>query len=312
MPTGTCSHSTHRLRPLPVRPFAGVVVVSVLALGAGAGDAGAAFPGEDGRIAYVKDRAIFRVDSDGGDRDRLTDPARSSGRFDFDSSPMYGPDGGKIVFVRTSCRPECDRSDIFVMDGDGSDRRRLTSSDGFELFASFSPSGRKVVFVRDGKVFKMRHDGSRVDRLTRDIQADHAVWSPRGDEIVFQLPASGKGEPSDIYTIGVDGGSMTNLTRTPDNYEEAPDWSPDGSALVVDCGPEPGGLCRVAADGSGVSQIVSSGQADEPVFSPSGDRIAYAEFDDNREARVLETIRADGSAPQSTDRPGNLPSWQPR
>lgn len=303
-------HRPHLLAARTLMPVAGVMLLAVL--GADAGDARAAFPGENGRIAYAKDGAIFRIDSNGSDRDRLTDPQRSSDRHDFDGHPMYGPDGGKIVFVRTSCRLECNRSEVFMMDGDGSDRKRLTSSDGFELFASFSPSGRKIVFVRNGKLFKMRQDGNRVERLTEDIQADAPVWSPLGDEIAFQRPSSAKGEPSDIYTIGTEGGAVTNITKTPEDYEQAPDWSPDGSALVVDCGPQHNGLCRVAADGTGISQVITLDQGDEPVFSPSGNRIAYADFDENFERRVLKTIRADGSAPRTTDRPGNLASWQPR
>lgn len=300
------SRSAQLLGPL------GVAAVSAAALGAGAGDAHAAFPGEDGRIAYVKDGAIFSVDPDGSDKARLTDPRRSSERDDFDQHPMYAPDGDEIVFVRTSCRPECDRADVFLVDDDGSDRRRLTSGDGFEVFASFSPSGRKIALVRDEKVLKMRKDGGGVERLTEDIEADQAVWSPLGDEIAFNSSSTG-GSPSDVYKVDTDGGPLTNLTQTPDVYEEAPDWSPDGQKIVAECGPQ---LCSVSPEGYQAPPIdvgsTSEGRT-QPAYSPSGDRIAFADQeDDDDDHPYLKTILPNGSDPRDTERFGNQASWQPR
>lgn len=272
------------------------------------GDAEAAFPGENGKIAFTKGGAIFRAQADGDRRERLTDPRQSSDTRDFDTDPNFGPDGREIVFVRVFCRPECSRSDIFQIDADGSDLERLTRSDGFETFASFSPSGEKIAFARDRTLFKMKDEGGGKERLTEGIESDRPVWSPLGDEIAFESPPPERGEPSDIHTVGRNGGETTNLTQTPGQYEGSPDWSPDGDALVATCGAD---LCRVPADGDGATTIASDGDASlqEPVFSPDRRKIAY--IADHDEAHLF-TARADGSSPRDTGRVARQPSWQPR
>ena len=92
-----------------------------------AGSADAAFPGDNGEIAFSKENyrngtpGIFAVQPDGTGQDRLT-----SGT---DYSPSYSADGQKAVFVGLSSESEMDfGQDIYVMDADGSNVQQVTAT----------------------------------------------------------------------------------------------------------------------------------------------------------------------------------------
>lgn len=131
--------------------IAGVIALSVLgALGLAPAAAQAAFPGENGSIAYTHavpctaapgtnyppdDIEIFTLDPDGGETNVSNNDCPANGDFPSqDSEPAYSPDGSKIAFVR-------DNNNIFLMNADGSGKRLITEpGDGESDFGpSFSP-----------------------------------------------------------------------------------------------------------------------------------------------------------------------------
>jgi TolB protein len=73
--------------------------------------------------------------------------------------------------------------DIWRMDADGSNRRRLTTSKAADFDASWAPSGDQIVFTseRDGnkEVYVMDADGSNQRNLTRSAGEEWAgAWQP--------------------------------------------------------------------------------------------------------------------------------------
>ena len=109
------------------RLLLGVVLTTTLILSMGltllpTQQAWAAFPGANGKIAFISNRdgdfEIFVMDADGADQDQLTDNTA------VDYSPVWSPDGSKIAFIS-------DRDgdyEIFVMDADGADQDQLTDN----------------------------------------------------------------------------------------------------------------------------------------------------------------------------------------
>ncbi len=98
--------------------------------------------------AHAADVVVARTD--GSDRRRLTDDPGE------DTSPVWSPDGSRIAFVSDRDRNgrclfhDCvgHAGELYVMDADGSDQRRLTRTAAKESNPSWSPDGRRIVFSR--------------------------------------------------------------------------------------------------------------------------------------------------------------------
>lgn len=183
------------------------------------------------RIAFTSFRDanadLYVIDIDGAGLQRLTEHEAR------DEYAAWSPDGEFIAFG--SLR-EGD-FDIFVMRSDGSDLRRLTSSPAIDFRPSWSPDGRWIAFsstrasqtsmrTDNYDIYVMRPDGSDVRRMTHhSLLALRPSWSPRGDEIVYQV-GGGTDDGSDweIYKVEVDGGQPRRLTNNA-VADAHPDWN---------------------------------------------------------------------------------------
>jgi len=170
---------------------------------------------------------ICRINADGSEREVLT----SSN----DWEPSWSPDGRYIAFAsQRDGNPE-----IYMMNADGTDQRRLTHFEYEDWQAAWSPDSTRLAFARgrggnwDIYIMDVSDGGIQGDaevvRLTDNDAADgFPAWSPDGNRIVFSSERDGTEE---IYIMNADGSDQQRLTFN-DVDDTFPRWSPDGQRIV--------------------------------------------------------------------------------
>jgi Tol biopolymer transport system component len=229
---------------------------------------------------------IAYVPASGGEVQALT---RAWGEGAVAAQPRWSPDGSRIAFVMTT-RRLLTRSDwdgnIYMMNADGSDVRRLT--EGLNSASpAWSPDGSQIVFVSNHgqQLVVMNADGSgpHVIASEREFYA-WPSWSPRGDRIAFQ---SGDFEYLAIFTIASDGSSEVRLTDGL-RLEAYPAWAPDGSQIAYSAGVQ---LWIMAGDGGDQHPVTTCDipcMADiAPSWAPDGSRLVFARWEQGGAARRL-------------------------
>jgi TolB protein len=121
---------------------------------------------------------IFTMDPDGTNVTRLTN---TQGIYERD--PAWSPDGRHIVFI-SDRDSRSDIYDVYVMDVDGSNVRRVTTHPADDSNPAWSPDGSRLFFEsnRDGnyELYSVNVDGSGVTRLTTNLAFDG--WAELGVE----------------------------------------------------------------------------------------------------------------------------------
>ncbi|MDH4111454.1 MAG: hypothetical protein OEV60_02085 [Actinomycetota bacterium] len=197
----------------------------------------------------------------GGKTKQITDtPARS------EFSPVWSPDGRSIVFMETDSTTY---SAIVRRNRDGTGRREIDRNvDGFLLFPSVSPDGKRVLF-----------------------SAPHA-----------SAPTRGPAADYDLVTKKLDGTGRRWLTSDDSQNQIAGDWSPDGDrvAFLIEALLKPGPIGSVApavaapvfrgalplqpvysmrSDGGGRRLITEKrGIVGRVLYTPDGERVMVSRF----------------------------------
>ena len=162
----------------------------------------------------------------------------------------FSPDGKKLIFQRTTKRDGCDQ--IFSMNIDGSDLRRLSNGEGKTTCAYFTPDKKHIVYASTFKaspacppppdysrgyvwslfsgfdIFVADLDGKNAKPLTTTARYDaEATIRPDG-KLVFTSLRDGD---LDIYTMDKNGKNVKKLTNEL-GYDGGPFWSADGKQIV--------------------------------------------------------------------------------
>ncbi len=105
---------------------------------------------------------------------------------------QISPDGKRVAFVVTQYFLEkgTSNSDIYIMNTDGSNIRRMTRQDGTDDHPRWSPDGSKLLFISDrsgnSQIWEIPVSGGDSKQLTDFAMAtSKPLWSPAGKAIAF-------------------------------------------------------------------------------------------------------------------------------
>jgi TolB protein len=269
--------------------------------------ANATFEGKPGPIAFQRSTDleagdssdIFRVDPRSGKTRQLTDFTSLSW------FPDYSPNGKRVAFTRSGIGS---RDALFEMKTDGSHPVQLRTTCSGECLgdssSAWAPSGRRIVFERafgpvvDDTAARLdlyiaKANGRRERRIPLDLEGQEphdAQWSPNGRRLAVNVLNGADTEPafaSAIYVFRPDGTRLRQIT-------------PNGKRIVFNSsyeGQAAADIYTVRPDGSHLRRLHAPPVdhfAFEPVFSPSGKRIAFTQTDDEGLPHI-HTMRRNGT-----------------
>ena len=163
-------------------------------------------------------------------------------------NPSYSPDGRQIVFTGL----EGGWSDLYIVNADGSDLRRLTNDPFAELMPSWSPDGSSIAFTTDRgpdtdfqqlrfgnlRIALYHLDGDSITILRRMEEGKNInpVWAPDGRSLAFLSTRSGISNvflydfaTQDVYQLSRAYTGITGIT----DLSPAISWARDADRILV-------------------------------------------------------------------------------
>ncbi len=268
---------------------------------------------DEKHVAFVVHGEIFLVPRSGGKAKRLTEhPA-------YDHGVVWSPDSKKILFLSDRGGQE----DVYLLEPDDPEHPELTKAHRFkakqltntpeeEFGLNFSPDGKRVSFIRSGKLWTMNPDGSDVKTIVTDGQVIDYEWSPDAKWLCYaRMDGS---FASELYIVPAGGATPAdpprNITRFA-TYNAGVTWSQTGNrlAFLSQRRGNQSSLCvlalqRPAVPGAPVSReidwedihlrvgIPTTMTVSEAAISADGNRVAFRATVDG--AEDLWVAQADG------------------
>jgi TolB protein len=184
----------------------------------------------------------------------------------------WSPDGRRLACESFGVSDPSRNGIYTIRSSDGAGLTRITSNPGGDdIPGDYSPDGKRLVFSRTDPsrptstnvaLFAVNLDGTGLRRITPwglPFFEDPGRWSPNGKTILFD-------DTKSVYVVHPDGTGLAKiplLTRTFSRLQN-PDWSPDGTKIVVSLftrtGPGTGqvGIYTANADGSHIQRVTDS------------------------------------------------------
>ncbi|MGF1553185.1 MAG: M28 family peptidase [Paracoccaceae bacterium] len=170
----------------------------------------------------------------------------------YDAEGSYSPDGGTILFASNrhayegelseadAARLERDPSyflDLYAMDADGTNLRRLTDTPGYDGGPFYSADGERITwrrFSEDGaraEVYVANADGSDARAITDlGVLSWAPFFHPSGEYLIFSTNLQGFSN-FELYLVDPEGARDPVRVTTREGFDGLPTFTPDGATL---------------------------------------------------------------------------------
>lgn len=265
-----------------------------------AGTATETFPGDNGKIVFVRRGDVWVMSKRGRNETRLTNTTAR------ETTPTVSPDGKRIAFTRMR---GTFRAAIFTMRMDGSHLNRLTGFRNANVGPRFSPDGKKILYTWSSgediaQVRIMDRNGTNKEKLTGRRDNFSPVWSPSGKRVAY---FNRLGRRPGLYVMNADGSNKERILVDP--LSSVDDWGPARRILFTTAD---GHIATIKPDGSRKRLLTSGDRWDHsPAYSPDGTRIAWQRC--RRSDCRFFVMRPGGSTRRLSGitRPSAGPTWSP-
>ena len=197
----------------------------------------------------------------------LTTPAAGNERV-HNWLPACSPDGSRIAF--TSNRDG--NPELYVMNSDGTDVRRITNHPAIDTSPTWSPTGNQIAFTTDRagspQIYVIGADSTGLRRLTYESYCDRPTWSPEPYNEIAYTSRTGPGH--DIKVLDLATNTMRQLTFGL-GTNESPAYAPNGRHIAFMSTRSAGGLKHIytiGRDGRSLRRVTNIGNNEMPSWSP--------------------------------------------
>ena len=195
----------------------------------------------------------------------------------IDTQPYFAQGLRRVFFTR---RPPAGREEIWSMDLDGNDERRILGDEDADFRdPAVAPDDRRIAYtvVRGGRsqVMIADVDGANPQPLSADgRESSQPAWAPDGRTMAVVSEEGGRRR---IFLVDAAGGAPRALAPGNAEVQSEPDWSPDGTRIVFTSGNGAGAEIAVAVvAGGAVTSLTDNNIEDRaPAWSTTGARIAF-------------------------------------
>ncbi len=172
----------------------------------------------------------------------------------YDAEGSFSPDGKLIAFCSLRDAFPTNRlsaeehrhlatdpswfGEIYLMNADGSNQRRLTHTPGYDGGPFFSPDGQRIIWRRFSErgdtadVYTMKLDGSDARRLTDFGAMSWAPYfHPSGKYVIFTANKLGFAN-FELFLVDAEGSREPVRVTYTDGFDGLPVFSPDGTKLA--------------------------------------------------------------------------------
>jgi TolB protein len=225
--------------------------------------------------------------------------------------------GGKPPIFMSQIAFASDRTgtfEIWLMDWDGSNQRRITFHNALSILPSWAPDNQRLVYTSftrgTSDMYIIHRQGGGRQRVPTGLNLNtSATFSPVSNDIAFVGSVAGN---PDIYLVKDDASNLRRLTTT-GSIESTPEWSPNGRELSFTSGRSGAPQIYVMdAEGTNVRRISFDGNwNDDAVWSPEGDRLAYTSRVNGRfQVRIANLVTSENRI-VAGEGSNEQPTWSP-